>query len=69
MEQIAEAEAPRVRLTTEECLGYLRDNLHFLMGLQERRGLELFRKHAQRMGLVPTYTEALRFSSPVECAS
>lgn len=69
LESIAHAEAPRVRLTTDECLGYLRDNLHFVMGPQERRGLELFRSHAQKMGLVPNHSEQLRFASPVECAS
>ncbi len=42
LEQIARAEAPRLRLTQQQCLSYLRDNLHFYLGRQEREGLERF---------------------------
>lgn len=53
LEQIATAEAPRVRLTQEQCLSYLRDNLYFHLGPREKRGLELFRTKAAEFGFVP----------------
>jgi chorismate dehydratase len=53
LEQIAAAEAPRVRLTHDQCLRYLRDNLHFHLGPREKRGLELFRTKAANLGFVP----------------
>lgn len=51
--EIASEAAGDVRLSTEACLGYLRDNLYFFLGDEERRGLELFRQHAIAMGLAP----------------
>ena len=53
LEEIARAEAAAVDLTPEECLSYLRDNLYFYLGPRERRGLELFRRHAAKLGLAP----------------
>jgi chorismate dehydratase len=50
LESIASQEAPRVGLTFEECLGYLRDNLYFHLGDQELRGLEKFRRLAVELG-------------------
>jgi len=49
---IAAAEAFRHGLTTSQCLGYLRDNLHYRLGGPEREALELFRRHADRLGLI-----------------
>ncbi len=51
--EIAEREATAAGLTTDACLAYLRDNLHFFLGPRERRGLELFREHAVQFGLAP----------------
>jgi chorismate dehydratase len=51
--EIAAREAPGVGLSVDSCLAYLRDNLHFTLGSKERRGLELFRQHARKFGLVP----------------
>lgn len=51
--QIALAEAPAVGLTTEQALGYLRDNLYFFLGAREQQGLALFYQHLARMGLAP----------------
>ena len=51
---IAKQQAPRYGLSEVDCLIYLRDQLHFFMGDQERLGLDLFRQHASRMDLVPT---------------
>ncbi len=49
---IAEAEAARHGLSVGQCLHYLRDNLHFVLGDGERRGLQQFSDHACRLGLV-----------------
>lgn len=53
LEEIAAHEAPRVGLTPDDCLTYLRDHLHFRLGARERQGLELFRRLAAERGLVP----------------
>lgn len=53
LEAIARREAPPLRLTPERCLGYLRDNLYFHLGPNERRGLALFHRRAQQLGLAP----------------
>lgn len=50
---IARSEAPRLNLDEQQCLSYLRDNLYFFLGPRERRGLELFRRHAVALGLAP----------------
>ena len=54
LEQIAIAEAAPLGLTVPQCLGYLRDNLHFYLGDEERRGLELFYRKAAEHGLAPS---------------
>ncbi len=53
MERIARAEAAPLGLSNDECLSYLRDNLYFYLGARERRGLELFYRHAASVGLAP----------------
>jgi chorismate dehydratase len=50
---IAAAEAASHGLTVPQCLGYLRDNLHYDLGPRERQSLDLFRRHAARLGLAP----------------
>ncbi|MCA9103178.1 MAG: menaquinone biosynthesis protein [Planctomycetales bacterium] len=50
---IAERESAHLGLTVPECLGYLRDNLHFYYGQQERRGLQLFYQYAAELDLAP----------------
>jgi chorismate dehydratase len=50
LDQIAARHASRVGMTREQALRYLRDNLHFTLGPEEQRGLELFYKHAAAMG-------------------
>lgn len=49
LEQIAAEEGPKVKLSSDECLGYLRDNLYFHLGPREQKGLELFRQHAAQL--------------------
>jgi chorismate dehydratase len=50
---IAAAEAGRHGLTVPQCLGYLRDNLHYDLGERELEALRLFRRFASQLGLVP----------------
>jgi chorismate dehydratase len=50
---IAAAEAAGHGLTVPQCLGYLRDNLHYHLGPREHEALQLFREHAIRLGLAP----------------
>jgi len=60
LESIARQEAATVNLPPDECLQYLRDNLYFYLGARERRGLQLFQKHAAALNLAPS--AQLRFS-------
>ncbi|MCG8584493.1 MAG: menaquinone biosynthesis protein [Pirellulales bacterium] len=53
LSQIAAMEAPKLGLTEPECLAYLRDNLHFTLGPDERRGLERFYELAAELRLAP----------------
>ena len=57
--QIARSEAESVGLTVPETLSYLRDNLHFCLGPQEKRGLKLYYQLAARIGAVSAPTELL----------
>lgn len=50
---IAAQEAASLGLTEPQCLAYLRDNLHFTLGPDERRGLKQFYQHAAELRLVP----------------
>jgi chorismate dehydratase len=50
---IAAQEAAPLGLTEPECLGYLRDNLHFTLGSEERDGLERFYQLAAELNLAP----------------
>jgi chorismate dehydratase len=51
--QIAAAEAAPLGLTEPQCVGYLRDNLHFYLGPKERQGLRSFYEHCTALGLAP----------------
>jgi chorismate dehydratase len=53
VEQIAREEHARFGLSYDDCLTYLRDHLHFMLGPRELAGLRLFHKHASHMGLAP----------------
>ena len=50
--EIAHREAAGVGLSDEQCLAYLRDNLHFRLGPRQREGLELFYRKALDSNLV-----------------
>ncbi len=58
--QIARREAPTLGISEQQALDYLQNNLHFQIGSAERTALKLFRKLAQRLGVVPD-TGELRF--------
>jgi len=51
---IASAEAASHGLTVPQCLSYLRDNLQYHLGPQERKSLSLFYAHAVTLSLAPT---------------
>ncbi|NBU29449.1 MAG: hypothetical protein EBS42_14930 [Caulobacteraceae bacterium] len=50
---IAAAEAAAHGLTVPQCLGYLRDNLHYDLGSREREALVAFHRRAAALGLAP----------------
>jgi chorismate dehydratase len=54
---IARAEASRYELSYDQCLRYLRDNLHFTLGPRELAGLRLFYQHAVALDLAPAGLE------------
>ncbi len=53
IDRIAAIEAAPLGLTVPQCASYLRDSLYFYLGSQERRGLELFYRHAVDLKLAP----------------
>ena len=50
---IAAAEAAPHGLTVPQCLGYLRDNLHYHLAAQEREALAVFYRRAKALELAP----------------
>ena len=50
---IAAVEAAAHGLTVPQCLGYLRDNLHYDVGPRERAALARFYRHAEALSLAP----------------
>jgi chorismate dehydratase len=50
---IAAAEAAPHGLTVPQCLSYLRDNLHYHLGVREQEAVRAFRTLAGGLGLVP----------------
>jgi chorismate dehydratase len=55
---IAAAEAAPHGLTVPQCLSYLRDNLHYHLGIREREALRTFRSLAAGLGLVPAASDS-----------
>ncbi|TWT35664.1 Chorismate dehydratase [Posidoniimonas corsicana] len=55
--QIAAREAPKLGLTVDSAHEYLCQHLHYRLGGEERRAIELFESHCRELGLV----------TPVEC--
>jgi chorismate dehydratase len=57
---IASAEAAAHGLTVPQCLSYLRDNLHYDLGLLEREALSAFYTHAVTLELAPSGLDVAR---------
>lgn len=51
--QIAEREAPALKITSQQATDYLQHNLHFRLGSAEQSGLRLFHQLAAANGLAP----------------
>ncbi|WP_231746780.1 menaquinone biosynthetic enzyme MqnA/MqnD family protein [Maioricimonas rarisocia] len=66
---IARREGPQLGMSQPAALEYLTKNLHFHLGSAERNGLQLFRKLATRLGLVPDLGHTLFAPSPSRIAS
>jgi len=61
---IASAEAAAHGLTVPQCLGYLRDNLHYDLGSRERAALAAFYDHAVSLDLAPAGLDVGRDLAP-----
>jgi chorismate dehydratase len=61
--RIARAAAPRLRLEAAAIESYLKTNLHYHLGAEEARGLDLFFRRAADLGLVPA-GRAIRVHAP-----
>lgn len=53
IEQISQTESGNYQISPAECLTYLSKNLHFTLGTQERKGLELYQQLAYELNLIP----------------
>ena len=61
LDRIARDEAAAVGLDARACLAYLRENLHFTLGAEERQGLQLFHRYARQYGFIPGEVEPPEF--------
>jgi len=52
LERIAARQFARYDLTRDECLRYLRDHLHFELGVEEKKSLELFFQYATELNFI-----------------
>ena len=53
LREIAEREGPLVGVSSKLATAYFRDNLHFVLGTEERNGLERFHLLCRKHGLAP----------------
>lgn len=63
--EIAAADGPRLGLTVEDCLGYLRDMLRYQLGPREHEALRLFHAYAVKHQLAPRGSGLVFYPSPV----
>ncbi len=63
--EIAAADGPRLGLTAEDCLGYLRDTLRYRLGPREHEALRLFHAYAVKHQLAPRGAGLVFYPSPV----
>lgn len=52
LREIATLHASRHGLTIEDCMSYFQEQLHFVLGAEEQRGLKLFQETSTRLGLL-----------------
>jgi chorismate dehydratase len=62
---IAAQAGESLKIPPESIESYLKTNIHFYLGSEERHGLELFFRHAQQLDLAPG-RRPLRFRDPFE---
>jgi chorismate dehydratase len=55
----------RLKIPPESIESYLKTNIHYYLGSEEQRGLELFFRQAQQIGLAPV-RRPVRFRDPFE---
>ena len=65
---IAAAEAAPHGLTVPQCLGYLRDNLHYDLGPREREAIARFRSLSGALGLLDPVHDGGRRELPIPSA-
>lgn len=66
VERIAAERAAAMELPYDLALTYLRDHLHFDLGVRERRGLSLYFRRAAALGLIPPSTTMSFDDRPVK---
>ena len=66
---IAAAEAASHGLTVPQCLSYLRDNLHYHIGAEEREAMQRFRQLTQAIGLLSDSGSAVRAAPDAAAAA
>jgi chorismate dehydratase len=66
VERIAAERAAAMDLPHQLVLTYLRDHLHFDLGVRERRGLSLYFRRAAALGLIPQSTKMSFDDRPVK---
>ena len=52
LKKIAADQAPHYGLSDDECLNYLRENLHFNLGANEKAGMEKYFQYAAELSLI-----------------
>jgi len=65
VEAIAARASAGLKIPPESIESYLKTNIHYFLGSEERRGLELFFRQAQQLGLAPG-RRPIRFRDPLE---
>lgn len=61
LDQIGAAWAPRLGLSRELCVRYLRENIHYVLGPREREGLYAFYRYGVERGLLPERPHPLEY--------
>ena len=55
--QLVDANYGKYNLTREQCDDYLKNRLHFSLGVDEKKALKLFFEYASQLSLIPENTE------------